>query len=66
MANILVLLPGWDFAPTEAAVPWEAIVAAGHEVRFATPDGRPAPVTTARDSSACAATACARRCRWPA
>ncbi|MDQ3157563.1 MAG: type 1 glutamine amidotransferase domain-containing protein [Actinomycetota bacterium] len=37
---ILTLLPSTGFDPTEAAVPWRALVEAGIEVRFATPDGR--------------------------
>ena len=40
MARILVPLPRADFDPTEAAVPWRILVDIGHEVRFATPDGR--------------------------
>jgi protease I len=40
MARILVPLPHADFDPTEAAVPWRILVDIGHEVRFATPDGR--------------------------
>jgi putative intracellular protease/amidase len=42
MATILMLLPAGDYDPTEAAVPWQALVDAGHQVIFATPDGRPA------------------------
>lgn len=41
MATVLIPLPATDFNPTEAAVPWAVLVAAGHQVRFATPDGRP-------------------------
>jgi protease I len=40
MARILVPLPRADFDPTEAAVPWRILDAAGHDVVFATPDGR--------------------------
>lgn len=36
---ILFLLPSTGFDPTESAVPWRALVDAGIEVRFATPDG---------------------------
>ncbi|MGP3690620.1 type 1 glutamine amidotransferase domain-containing protein [Streptomyces sp. IBSNAI002] len=36
---IVFLLPAGDYDPTEAAVPWAALREAGHEVRFATPDG---------------------------
>lgn len=39
MAKVLMLLPAQDYDPTEAAVPWDALRAAGHEVLFATPDG---------------------------
>lgn len=41
MAIVLVLLPARDFDPTEVAVPWKVLSAAGHTVRFATPDGSP-------------------------
>lgn len=40
--RVLLPLPSTDFDPTESAVPWDALVRAGHEVCFATPDGRPA------------------------
>jgi putative intracellular protease/amidase len=36
---ILMLLPRVDYDPTESAVPWAALKAAGYDVRFATPDG---------------------------
>lgn len=39
---IVFLLPESDYDPTEAALPWAALHDAGIEVRFATPDGRPA------------------------
>lgn len=42
MATILVPLPATDFDPTEVAVPWRILSAAGHQLCFATPDGRPA------------------------
>jgi putative intracellular protease/amidase len=42
MALVLVPLPRRDFDPTEAAVSWKILVAAGHRVAFATPDGEPA------------------------
>src|SRR5215831_17832245 len=42
MARVLFLLPALDFDPSEAAVSWQVLVNAGHVVRFATPDGRPA------------------------
>lgn len=37
--KILCPLPQRDFDPTEAAVSWKILHAAGHEIRFATPDG---------------------------
>ncbi len=37
---IVAFLPSSGFDPTEAAVPWRALDAAGIDVRFATPDGR--------------------------
>lgn len=46
--QILMPLPSRDFDPTESAVPWRVLTEAGHEVVFATPDGRPAeadPIT---------------------
>src|SRR5690606_35307428 len=39
--RILFPLPTRGFDPTESAVPWKALIDAGHEVVFATPDGRP-------------------------
>jgi putative intracellular protease/amidase len=39
---VLLLLPRYDYDPTESAVPWAALRAAGFEVGFATPDGAPA------------------------
>lgn len=42
MAKVLMLLPAQDYDPTESAVPWGALRAAGHEVVFATPKGDPA------------------------
>ena len=42
MARVLILLPARDFDPTEAAVSWQVLVNEGHDVVFATPDGRPA------------------------
>ncbi len=35
-------LPTHDYEPTESSVPWAALIDAGHEVVFATPDGNPA------------------------
>lgn len=40
--KILFPMPTFDFEPTESAVPWRALVDAGHEVVFATPEGAPA------------------------
>lgn len=42
MAHVLIPLPAQDFDPTEAAVSWSVLKAAGHTVGFTTPDGRPA------------------------
>jgi protease I len=42
VAIALLTLPAQDFDPTEAGVAWQALTAGGHQVRFATPDGRPA------------------------
>jgi len=39
MATVLMPLPSLDFDPTEAAVSWKVLRAAGHTVVFATPDG---------------------------
>ncbi|MFV8751605.1 type 1 glutamine amidotransferase domain-containing protein [Nannocystaceae bacterium ST9] len=39
-------LPSQDFDPTESSVPWRALVDAGHEVVFATPEGRSARADT--------------------
>lgn len=40
MARVLVPLPDRDFDPTETAVPWRLLRRAGHEVVFATEEGR--------------------------
>jgi putative intracellular protease/amidase len=40
--NVLLPLPRADYDPSEAAIAWATIVAAGHTVTFATPDGKPA------------------------
>jgi protease I len=42
VVRIAFPLPNEGFDPTESSVPWQALVEAGHEVVFATPDGRPA------------------------
>jgi putative intracellular protease/amidase len=39
--KVIVPLPARDFDPTEVAVPWRVLTDAGHEVLFATPDGKP-------------------------
>lgn len=39
-ATVIVPLPSRDFDPTEAALSWKIIRSAGHDVVFATPDGR--------------------------
>jgi putative intracellular protease/amidase len=41
MAKVLTPLPARDFDPTEVAVSWAMLSALGHDVVFATPDGRP-------------------------
>lgn len=41
MATVLIPVPGADFDPSEAAVPWKTLRALGHMVVFATPDGKP-------------------------
>jgi len=38
--NVLMPLPRADYDPTEVAVSWQVLAAAGHRVVFATPDGR--------------------------
>src|SRR5262249_44326631 len=40
--RVLMPLPRADFDPSEAAVSWQILTAAGHAVVFATPDGAPA------------------------
>lgn len=42
MARCLIILPAEDFDPSEAAIAWQLISGARHEVIFATPDGKPA------------------------
>jgi len=41
LATVLIPIPSSDFDPTETAVPWTVLVARGHTVKFATPDGQP-------------------------
>jgi len=38
--NLLIVLPNRDFDPSEVAVSWQLLRAAGHRVRFATPDAQ--------------------------
>ena len=40
MARVLMPLPAQDGDPSELAVSWQVLVQRGHEVTFATPDGR--------------------------
>jgi putative intracellular protease/amidase len=39
MARILIPIPARDFDPSEVAVSWRVLRAAGHVITFATPDG---------------------------
>ena len=41
MVTVLMPLPAADFDPTEVAVSWQVLAAAGHDVVFATPSGQP-------------------------
>ena len=41
-STVLIALPSCDYDPSEVAVSWQTLTAAGHRVAFATPDGRPA------------------------
>jgi putative intracellular protease/amidase len=40
MARVLVPLPDTDFDPTETAVPWKVLADEGHDVVFATEEGK--------------------------
>ena len=40
--KIIIPIPNRDFDPSEVALPWQILRAAGHIVEFATPDGGPA------------------------
>jgi putative intracellular protease/amidase len=42
MALIVMPLPHRDFDPSEVAISWRVLTGRGHEVLFATPDGKPA------------------------
>jgi putative intracellular protease/amidase len=41
MARVLIPIPARDFDPTEVAVSWRVLQQLKHDVRFATPDGKP-------------------------
>ncbi|MDK9697322.1 MAG: type 1 glutamine amidotransferase domain-containing protein [Siculibacillus sp.] len=41
MARVVVPVPSRDFDPSEVAIGWKVLAGRGHEVVFATPDGRP-------------------------
>jgi putative intracellular protease/amidase len=41
MARVILPIPNVDFDPSEVAVPWQILKAAGHDFTFATPDGEP-------------------------
>ncbi len=41
MALVLLPLPASDFDPTEVAVSWSVLTELGHQVVFATPEGKP-------------------------
>jgi putative intracellular protease/amidase len=40
MATVLMPIPACDFDPTEVAVSWQVLSAAGHDILFATPSGK--------------------------
>lgn len=40
MASVVIPLPKQDFDPTEVAVSWQVLARMGHDVRFATEDGK--------------------------
>ena len=42
MSTVLIPIPDNDFDPTEVAVSWQVLTAAGHTVVFSTESGRPA------------------------
>jgi putative intracellular protease/amidase len=42
VARVLIPIPAVDFDPSEVAVSWSVLTGRGHEVVFASPDGRPA------------------------
>ena len=48
MAKILIILPAFDYDPSEVALPWQVWSEAGHRITFATADAKPSyadPVT---------------------
>ncbi|HTD07201.1 type 1 glutamine amidotransferase domain-containing protein [Undibacterium sp.] len=42
MASIIIPIPNLDFDPSEVAIPWKILSELGHQIVFATPDGRQA------------------------
>jgi putative intracellular protease/amidase len=42
MAHVLIPLPSIDFDPSEVAVSWQVLTRLGHQISFATPDGKAA------------------------
>jgi putative intracellular protease/amidase len=40
MSTVMIPIPAIDFDPTEVAVSWSVLTGLGHDVCFATPDGR--------------------------
>ncbi len=40
--KILIPVPAYGFAPTEAAIPWKILSEKGLDIGFATPDGKQA------------------------
>jgi hypothetical protein len=42
MTQVLFPVPSLDFDPSEVAIGWQVLTEFGHQVSFATPDGRPA------------------------
>lgn len=40
--KVLMPLPSFDFDPTESAIVWKVLLQEGHQVVFATPEGKPA------------------------
>lgn len=42
MAHVLIPLPSIDFDPSEVAVSWQVLTRLGHQISFASPDGKAA------------------------